>query len=390
MTAPADTQTSQLVQRAASLVPMLRERALETEQARRVSPEVFDALSEAGILRMMAPQRYGGAEADFQTQCDALAELAVGCPSTSWVATIHSAMAWVAATFPDEAQDEVFADGDPRVHGVFSPTGTGVRKNGGLVVNGRWAFGTGCHGARWSMLNVLVGEGKAAIPTCFIVPTNELTILDDWRATGMAGTGSNTVVAEDLLVPAHRFLPMPDLLEARYPESRSTGNPYFAHPVTAVLIVNAGGTPLGIARGALEAFIERMHGRGITFTTYTSQAEAPVTHLVVGEAALKLESADGHIRRSCALLDEHPAEPMSLEDRVKARAFVAYATGLAREIVDSLFLSSGASASQEDIPIQRFQRDIQTLSNHGGLNTRTTVELYGRTLCGLEPNTPLI
>jgi len=384
VTAPADT----LVQRASSLVPMLRERALETERARRVSPEVFDALSEAGILRMMAPQRYAGAEADFQTQCDVLAELARGCPSTSWVATIHSAMAWVAGTFPDEVQDEVFGDGDPRIHGVFSPTGTGVSKNGGLVVSGRWPFGTGCHGARWSMLNALVGEGETAVPTCFIVPTRELTILDDWHTTGMAGTGSNTVVAEDMFVPAHRCLPMPELLEARYPESRSSGNPYFAHPLTAVLIVNAGGTPLGIARGALEAFIERMSGRGITFTNYTSQAEAPVTHLVVGEAALKLESTEGHIRRAAALLDDHPAEPMALHDRVKARAYVSYATGLAREIVDSLFLSSGASASHEDIPIQRFQRDIQTLSNHAGLNTRTTVELYGARSAVWSPTRP--
>ena len=42
------------------------------------------------------------------------------------------------------------------------------------------------------------------------------------------------------------------------------------------------------------------------------------------------------------------------------------------------------------MPIQRFQRDIQTLSNHAVMNARTTIELYGRILCGLEPNTPLV
>src|SRR6185295_3165393 len=112
------------VARAAALVPMLRSGAEETEKARRVAPATLDALSEAGIFRMMAPRRYGGDEADFQTQCDVLAEIARGCPSTSWVATIYSAMAWVVGTFPDEAQDEILSNRDPRISGVFSPTGT--------------------------------------------------------------------------------------------------------------------------------------------------------------------------------------------------------------------------------------------------------------------------
>src|SRR5438132_13082330 len=128
-----------LLGRATALVPMLRSRAEDTEKARRVASSSLDALSEAGIFRMMAPRRYGGDEADFQTQCDVLAEIARGCPSTSWVATIYSAVAWLAGVFPDEAQEEVFASRDPRVSGVLSPTGSAVPKDGGLLVNGRWS-----------------------------------------------------------------------------------------------------------------------------------------------------------------------------------------------------------------------------------------------------------
>src|SRR5690606_5020339 len=127
---------------AASLVPLLQKAAPAAERARRVADETFDALAEAGIFRMCAPRRYGGEEADFQTQCDALAEIARGCPSTSWVATIYSAMGWVAGTFPDETQDEVLGDGDPRISGVFSPTGTATRSGDGYLVNGRWPFNT--------------------------------------------------------------------------------------------------------------------------------------------------------------------------------------------------------------------------------------------------------
>ncbi|MGH9148102.1 MAG: acyl-CoA dehydrogenase family protein [Vicinamibacterales bacterium] len=377
-----------LIQRAAALVPMLRSSALAAEAARRVPEASFEALSEAGIFRMMAPKRYGGDEADFQTQCDVLSEIGRGCPSTSWVATIFSAMGWLVGVFPDEAQEEVFEGRDPRISGVFSPTGTAVPKGGGFVVNGRWPFNTGCHGARWTVLNAVLGEG-AGLPTCVLVKSRELKVLDDWHASGMAATGSNTIVAENVFVPAHRTLPLPDMIEARYPARHNATHPYFNYPTAAVLTVNGGGTPLGIARGALETFVERLPGRGITYTTYTNKSEAPVTHLQLGEATLKIESADAHVRRAAALLDSHSTGPMSLESRVKARAHIAYATGLAREAVDTLFLASGASSIQTQIPIQRFQRDIQALANHAIMHAQTGIELYGRVLCGLPPNTPL-
>src|SRR5712672_1202372 len=104
-----------LVERVTDLVPMLRQNALAAEKNRRVTEATLDALGEAGVFRMMAPTKYGGDEADFETQCRVLAEIARGCPSTSWVSTIYSAMAWVASVFPDESQDEVFAEGVPRI-----------------------------------------------------------------------------------------------------------------------------------------------------------------------------------------------------------------------------------------------------------------------------------
>ena len=116
-----------LLERAEALVPLLREKAHQTEAERRVPDDHFDALAEAGVFRMCAPKLFGGYEADFRTQIDVLAAVARGCPSTSWVSTIFSAVAWLASCFPDEAQEEILGDGDPRASGVFAPVGSGVR-----------------------------------------------------------------------------------------------------------------------------------------------------------------------------------------------------------------------------------------------------------------------
>jgi len=389
MASDIPSQPSSVLTRTTALVPLLRESALATEQARRVAPQTFDALSDAGIFRMTAPKKYGGDEVDFQTQCDVLAEMARGCPSTSWVATIFSAMSWMVGLYPDQAQEEVFATGDPRVSGVFSPTGTAVRKDGGYVVNGRWGFNTGGQGSTFTMLNAILAEGDG-VPLMVVAKASDLTRLDDWNATGMAGTGSHTIVAEGIFVPEYRAMPLLSLVEGRGADNRHNAtNPYFNLPLAAVLTVNAGGTPLGTARGAIEAFFARLPGRPITYTTYTKQSDAAVTHLQVGEASLVVDSCDAHVRRAAALLDGPGAAELTVQERVRARAHIAYATGLARQAVDILFHASGASSIQPHVPIQRFQRDIQALANHAVMHPQTGLELYGRVLCGLPPNTPL-
>ncbi len=381
-----------LLDRTQALVPALKEWAGAAEEARHLLPETYDALAEAGVFKMCVPERFGGHEADFETQVDVLATIAIGCPSSSWVATIFSAMAWLAATMPDEAQEEILGDGDPRVSGALSPTGTAAPAPGGVVLNGSWGFNTGNFGANWTVVTALrpLDDGEGVMPNCVLVPTGELRALDDWHASGMSATGSCTIVAEDVFVPEHRVYPLPLMSEAQYTADRhNADNPYFNLPLATMLIVNAAGTPAGIARGAYESFMERLPGRAITYTSYNDKSAAPVTHLQVGEAAMRIESADAHMRRAAALLDDIEGLPLTLEERVRARAHVAHSTGEARAAVDLLFFAGGASCIQQHVPIQRYQRDIQALANHALMHPQTAIELYGRVLCGLEPNTPI-
>src|SRR4051794_14159021 len=48
------------IQRAAQLVPVLQERAAQTEALRRVPEETIDTLCAADLLRVLVPARYGG------------------------------------------------------------------------------------------------------------------------------------------------------------------------------------------------------------------------------------------------------------------------------------------------------------------------------------------
>jgi alkylation response protein AidB-like acyl-CoA dehydrogenase len=380
-----------LLERTRTLLPLLRENALRTERERRVAEENIEALTDAGVFRMTVARHFGGSESSLETQYEVLAEIASACPSTAWVATILTAMLWNAGMFSDEAQEEVFADPRVRVASVFAVGGQARAVEGGVRVSGRWPFNTGCLHAQWAILTALVpGESGEPAPASHLIPYSELEILDDWRATGMAGTASNTTLADDVFVPAHRILPLAAQINLQLASERNRSAPYWNIPVVPWLIAQATGAPVGIARGALAAFMERLPGRGITYTDYTSQAEAPVTHLQVGEAMMKLHSAEAHGRRANELTATTAPADFDLDTRVRVRAHSAYAAQLAREAVDCLFHASGASAIQEDVAIQRFQRDIQALSNHAFLTAPTSLELLGRVACGLPPNTVFV
>jgi alkylation response protein AidB-like acyl-CoA dehydrogenase len=379
-----------VVERAAHLVPLLRRNAAQADRDRRIAPENIGALAEAGVFRITLPRRFGGYESSVATQVDVLCELARGCGSTSWVAAVYSVGTWLVAISSDELQEEVFATTDARITVVGTPSSTARSAAGGYRVSGRWAFSTGCLDAHWAVVGTVPeGSELPAGHLLAVIPYSDLEIHDDWNVSGLRGTGSCSVSADDVLVPEHRVLPMSEASQGRYRTVQNAERPLYRAMLGPFIAANSAGTPLGLGRGALEAFLERLPGRAITFTTYTDQSAAPITHLQVGEAAMKLDSAAYHARRCAELVDAKGLsdEPYEVEERARVRMDLAWVTELARDATRLLKDASGATSIQDAVPMQRIWRDLEALSLHGILNPKTNLELYGRVLCGLEPNT---
>ncbi len=53
--------TEVYIQRAESLLPLLRRHAAQTEQTRQVHPDTVVAMKQAGLFRILQPRRLGGA-----------------------------------------------------------------------------------------------------------------------------------------------------------------------------------------------------------------------------------------------------------------------------------------------------------------------------------------
>jgi alkylation response protein AidB-like acyl-CoA dehydrogenase len=380
----------ELVGLAAGLVPILRKNASWSDAHRRLHEDVVQALSEAGMFKLRRPRRYGGYEADTETLLDVAAELGRGDGAASWVTSVYWIPGWMACLFPDHVQDEVFAGPDARVCGTLSPSATALPAKGGVRVTGKWQFISGAHHADWQeVLAVLVPAEGAPYPIMALVPMSDLLIVDDWRTSGLRGTGSVSTVAKDLFIPQDRVLPLPAVLQGQHASVANADSPIFRAPLLPVASASSVGTAIGLGAAAKEAFYRRLPDRKITYTSYESQRDAPVTHLKVAEAEMKLDEAGFHARRLTRLVDTKGLEggEWSIGERALARADMGAAVRLAKEAVDIFAGASGGTSIYEDQPIQRIARDIQAISVHALMNPDTNAELYGRILCGLEPNT---
>jgi alkylation response protein AidB-like acyl-CoA dehydrogenase len=379
----------QLVQRASDLVPLLKKHAAWSEEHRRIHEESIEALADAGIFRMRAPARYGGYESDTRTLVDVATELGRGDGSTAWVASVYWIPGWMTCMFPDQVQDEVFSTPDVRVCGTLSPSAMAIQTDGGVVVNGKWGFISGALHAHWQeIIAILIGGEGEPMPVVALVPMSELQIIDDWYTSGFKGTGSVSTVASDVFVPQERVLPIGAVLQGQSASQESAASPIYRAPLLPVASASSVGCVLGLAKAAKDAFFARLPDRKITYTGYDKQAKAPLTHLQVADAVMKIDEAEFHAHRLAAMVDTKGAQnaPWTIEERVSARADLGAVCRLGKEAVDILASASGGSSIYSDQPIQRIARDIHAVTMHALMHPDTNAELYGRILCGLEPD----
>lgn len=383
-----------LVDRARSLYALIRDNAATTEDARRVPEANIDALRAAGLLRVSTPRRYDGFEANLRTTIAVSGEVARACGSTGWVTALLNMCSWVVGLYPQRVQEEIFgANPDARICAVVAPRANTRKVAGGYVVSGRWPWASACLHSQWAALGIPVVDdaGQTVDQGFALIPMSELTIEDTWFSVGMRGTGSNTLVGKDVFVPAHRVMSLTGAIEGRYLTEHRDEALYRAAfmPVLVMILV---GPPLGLARAALDCFGEQMPSRGIIYTSYERQIDAPVTHEQIAEAAMLIDSAHLHAFRAADDIDAWAADGRypDLTARARARMDCSRAVHYAREAVNLLVSASGGSAFGEHNPLQRIWRDINTASLHGILTHRTNLEMYGRILLGLPQNSPLI
>jgi alkylation response protein AidB-like acyl-CoA dehydrogenase len=388
--ASSSLTSAALIERVASLRPIFEKNAEKTDSLRRLADENVQALRESGLCKLMVPARLGGHQTSVRTYVDVMAEIGRGCGSTSWVASLINVCAWLASLFPERAQADIWgANPDAWIAGSLAPNGETVAVDGGWRVSGRWPWASGSMHAQWAACGIHMKNERGEMTNLglSLMPIDDLVVEDTWFMAGMKGTGSNTIVAKNVFVPEHRFLPYPQAFGGIYRTEHTDEVVYRAAfvPITVLILAPS---QLGVAQSALEHAIARSKTRGITHTNFAKQADSAGFQMQVAEAAMKIDTAFLHARRAAEDLDHYAADNrlMDLTARARVRMDTALAAKYCRDAVELLVAAHGTSSLADSNRMQRLWRDVHTASHHAITEWQVNLEVYGKALLGVEPN----
>ena len=350
---------------------------------RRLPDAVFKALADAGLFRLWLPAPLGGPEllpSEFMAVVEAASALD---GSVGWLVGNGGGMSRIGGYLPEPIAEAWFADPRAFVVSATGAIGAAQRTDGGFRVTGRWPFGSGAHHAtRFMGLASLKGpDGRDEPPRCFYFARNDVVVHDTWKVSGLRATGSCDFEVRDSFVPEdHTHLFMGH-------EATQVGAVYRL-PALSAFAWTVSVVPLGIARGALDAFAELAVRKTRTGTS-VPLCDREVVQTNFGRAEALHRSGRAFLLDAMTELmaaQAHGDEGGLVRARAMFRVACAHAAESAVRIADMLAADAGAAAIFETSPIERFVRDIHAAIKHIAMSPNNYT-VAGRLGLGLDPGT---
>jgi 3-hydroxy-9,10-secoandrosta-1,3,5(10)-triene-9,17-dione monooxygenase len=378
-----------IIKRIDDLRPQLVDSGREGDQLRRLQPAALEALSTTGAFSISAPTKFKGLAANTVEAHAVARAIGRGDGGAAWVHCILDSGAWVVSLMDDRAQKDVWG-GDKGLRSfisiVLATTSDAQRVKGGFRVTGRWAYGTGSLHADWSLLGIPLKNAEGAVVDAglALIPTSELTVDDNWYVAGMKSTGSVTQVADDVLVPEHRVLPLTACVEGGYLGS----NPEQSYKTIFVpsLFMKLIGPHLGMGRAALDYVIAKADSKAIAYTGYEKQADSAIFQVALAKASVQLNAAElvaadiaNEIYGAAARGYYAP-----YGERIEMRAKAGWVVETITTMINDLLTAHGSSGFADSAALQRIWRDQATASRHGHTLSASGYESYGKMLFGRE------
>ncbi|MGW4142828.1 hypothetical protein ACWELV_39850 [Streptomyces mirabilis] len=233
--------------------------------------------------------------------------------------------------------------------------------------------------ASWAMVVVpLTGETPPVVcPT--LVPASDLSVERTWRAAGLTGTSSHTLVAEDVVVPDSLLTypgvsgPLPP------PEAAFMGGLAALAPM------------IGTTCGAQDVVAAAVAGKRAPYaTTYARVGDSPLGRYWFTEALRRTESAMQRTLRVADVIGAvRPGAAMPVTERIRLRVELSTAARECREAMELLLDLHGASGFAGDHPLQRFWRDVAVGTRHPYFTPYTLAEDHGRVAFDVMPTVSL-
>ncbi|MBM0124914.1 acyl-CoA dehydrogenase family protein [Pimelobacter simplex] len=334
------------------------------EKLGRLDDRTAELLRESGVIRMLQPAKYGGAEAHPADFAEAVMRLASLDGSTGWVAGIVGVHPWEMAMCDPRVQEEIWGeDHDTWIASPYAPMGVIRPVDGGYVFNGRWQFSSGTDHCDWIFLGAYLGDesGEAIMPPRVhhvILPRSDYTIVEDsWDVVGLRGTGSKDIVVKDAFIPDYRVVEFSRFTDGSQPRDAGLTNPTYHIPFTTAFPLGITSAVIGIAEGALAAHLAYQRTR--VQITGTKVKDDPYVLYAISQAAAEIHASRVTMLDNARRFYDKAVrgEEVSFAERAESRRTQVSAAWRAVNAMDQVVARSGGNGLRMDNPIQRFWRD---------------------------------
>ena len=372
----------------------------EAQELRRLPDDFVQTLVDEGFFRFALPTELGGDNASSMETIELLEAMAAIDASVSWNVMLGSEINAMAAGGMDPTlAREVYLD-NPRVImcGGGGPGSTPPRAerqaDGGVKVWGQTTFISGCHNADYCFMGAPLMKGEAPdnltpdldengqpVFKFWFLPRDQWEIIPTWDVAGLRGSGSDDVRADGAYI-SPGFADV-DLwtLPAHY------DNPVYRIPVPLRLAYNKAAVALGVAKGALDTFVDIAQSK-IPMLSSKSLMHRPVAQYRVGEAEAGYRSVRAFLMEAMTAVEDElhaGAELPSARTTQDARLACIHAANECMKVVDLLHNTAGTTGMRMHSPLERKLRDAHGCATHRWV-AHPLYEDLGKIKLGHEPD----
>jgi indole-3-acetate monooxygenase len=373
-----------ILESARAIAPRIAARAEEIEAARRLPPDIADAMAKAGLYRVAMPKSVDGYEAPPAIVAETIEIIARADASAAWCLMIGATTALHAAYLPADLARTTYGEADVITGGVFAPLGRAVPDGDDYLVTGRWQWGSGTQNARWIVGGAMVMDGEKPIlgpdgapyHRMMIFSREDVSFHDTWHVMGLKGTGSLDFSVDGVRVPKARSVSL------IHDKPREAG-PLYRFPAFGLLAMGIAAVALGNAQAALDAFRDLAVAKKPSASRRTL-AERAHTQMTFAEAFAAHAGARAFYYAAIAEAwqDANGGASITLAKRAKLRLASTHATRTCAAICRDLHDIAGGSGVYLSNPLQRHFRDAHVMTQHMMI-APPTLEVAGRALLGL-------
>jgi alkylation response protein AidB-like acyl-CoA dehydrogenase len=360
----------------------------------------MELIVETGLDAMCFPREWGGVASkspheDLEAVAEIFTELAAGESSTAQIFTVHRNLVLgllsgngISEEWKRKIYNEVRYEGARFCSPASEPTKKRFSfrtactpADGGVRITGRKYFATGCEGARYGWLPVLLDgypsvEEGGLYNAVVRLDAEGVTLNHDWDNMGQRATGSGSVTFQNVFVPDG--LHWKPGVGADFVSTTNVNGPASQVVMSAIL--------LGMGLGALDALCAYVRDRvRPSEQSWASQAESPIIQHQVGRYSAMLAAARAALREAARAVADFTRNggrraEVSLK-MMQAKVSILDAT---LTTAGDLHRHCGGMSTSNAFRLDRFWRNARALSTHDSQDIK--LQQIGRyVLSGIEP-----